>query len=69
MNGWKNDKNSSPVIIVSVIIIVLLEVLVFVFMNMEKQRKKFRQMSLTDGLTGLFNRIGFNEQVEKYLNK
>ena len=68
VNGWKNDKNSSPVIIVSVIIIVLLEVLVFVFMNMEKQRKKFRQMSLTDGLTGLFNRIGFNEQVEKYLN-
>ncbi len=68
VNGWKNDKNSSPVIIGSVIIIVLLEVLVFVFMNMEKQRKKFRQMSLTDGLTGLFNRIGFNEQVEKYLN-
>lgn len=25
-------------------------------------------MSLTDGLTGLLNRIGFNEQVEKYLN-
>lgn len=68
VNGWKNDKNSGPVIIGSVIIIVLLEVLVFVFMNMEKQRKKFRQMSLTDGLTGLFNRIGFNEQVEKYLN-
>lgn len=68
VNGWKNDKNSSPVIIGSVIIIVLLEVLVFAFMNMEKQRKKFRQMSFTDGLTGLFNRIGFNEQVEKYLN-
>lgn len=68
VNGWKNDNNSSPVIIVSVIIIVLLEVLVFAFMNMEKQRKKFRKMSLTDGLTGLFNRIGFNEQVEKYLN-
>lgn len=68
VNGWKNDKNSSPVIIGSVIIIVLLEVLVFAFMNMEKQRKKFRKMSLTDGLTGLLNRIGFNEQVEKYLN-
>lgn len=23
---------------------------------------------MTDGLTGLLNRIGFNEQVEKYLN-
>lgn len=68
VNGWKNDKNSSPVIIVSVIIIVLLEVLVFVFINMEKQRKKFRQMSITDGLTGLLNRIGFDEQVGKYLN-
>ncbi len=68
VNGWKNDKNSSPVIIGSVIIIVLLEVLVFAFMNMEKQRKKFRKMSLTDGLTGLLNRIGFNEKVEKYLN-
>lgn len=34
----------------------------------KKQRKKFRQMSITDGLTGLLNRIGFNEQVEKYLN-
>lgn len=68
VNGWKNDKNISPVIIGSVIIIVLLEVLVFAFMNMEKQRKKFRKMSLTDGLTGLLNRIGFNEQVEKYLN-
>lgn len=68
VNGWKNDKNISPVIIGSVIIIVLLEVLVFAFMNMEKQRKKFRKMSLTDGLTGLLNRIGFNEKVEKYLN-
>ena len=68
VNGWKNDKNISPVIIGSVIIIVLLEVLVFAFMNMEKQRKKFRKMSLTDGLTGLLNRIGFNEKIEKYLN-
>lgn len=68
VNGWKNDKNSSPVIIGSVIIIVLLEVLAFAFINMEKQRKKFRKMSLTDGLTGLLNRIGFNEKVEKYLN-
>lgn len=46
----------------------MLEVLAFAFINMEKQRKKFRQMSITDGLTGLLNRIGFNEQVEKYLN-
>ena len=68
VNGWKNDKNISFVVIGSVIIIALLEVLAFAFINMEKQRKKFRQMSITDGLTGLLNRIGFNEQVEKYLN-
>ena len=35
---------------------------------MQKQREKFKVLSLTDGLTGVLNRIGFNEQLEKYLN-
>lgn len=68
VNGWKNNSNTIIIAIISIIIIALLEVLTFAFLNMRNQRKKFKVMSLTDGLTGLFNRIGFNEQLEKYLN-
>ena len=67
-NGWKNDNNIILIIVISIVIIALLEILTFAFLNMRNQRKKFKVMSLTDGLTGLFNRIGFNEQLEKYLN-
>ena len=68
VNDWKNDNKIIFVIIGGFIIIVLLEVLIFAFLNMQKQRKKFKVLSLTDGLTGVLNRIGFNEQLEKYLN-
>lgn len=68
VNGWKNDNKIIFVIIGCFIIIVLLEVLIFAFLNMQKQREKFKVLSLTDGLTGVLNRIGFNEQLEKYLN-
>lgn len=68
VDGWKNDNSIIFVMIGSIIIIVLLEVLTFAFLYMEKQRKKFKVLSLTDGLTGLLNRTDFNEQVEKYLD-
>ena len=46
VNGWKNDNKIIFVIIGCFIIIVLLEVLIFAFLNMQKQREKRPQRQL-----------------------
>ena len=37
------------------------------YYSVYEQRKKFCRLSLTDSMTGLLNRNGFNWQLEKYL--
>lgn len=65
--GWKNDTLLQLIVFCDVTIILLLEVLTISILLVDEQRKKFRRLSLTDSMTGLLNRNGFNLQLEEYL--
>lgn len=65
--GWKNDTLLQLIVFCDVTIILLLEVLTISILLVDEQRKKFRRLSLTDSMTGLLNRTGFNSQLEEYL--
>ena len=65
--GWKNDTLLRLIVFCDVTIILLLEVLTISILLVDEQRKKFRRLSLTDSMTGLLNRTGFNSQLEEYL--
>ena len=65
--GWKNDKLLLLVVLCGIAVILLLEVLTISMLLVDEQRKKFRRLSLTDSMTGLLNRNGFNLQLEDYL--
>lgn len=66
--GWAQSSNLPLVALCGGALILLLEVLTIAFLIMEEQRKKFRELSRTDALTGLLNRTGFDSQLEHYLD-
>lgn len=66
-DGWKNDTLLLLVVLCGVAVILLLVVLTISILLVDEQRKKFRRLSLTDSMTGLLNRNGFNLQPEEYL--
>ena len=66
-DGWKNDTLLLLVVLCGVAVILLLVVLTISILLVDEQRKKFRRLSLTDSMTGLLNRNGFNLQLEEYL--
>ena len=66
-DGWKNDTLLLLVVLCGVAVILLLLVLTISILVVDEQRKKFRRLSLTDSMTGLLNRNGFNLQLEEYL--
>lgn len=66
-DGWKNDTLLLLVVLCGVAVILLLLVLTISILVVDEQRKKFRRLSLTDSMTGLLNRNGFNLQLEDYL--
>ena len=66
--GWSLDSNLPLIALCGGALILLLEVLTIAFLIMEEQRKKFRELSRTDSLTGLLNRTGFDSQLEHYLD-
>lgn len=68
-DGWKNDKLLLLVVLCGIAVILLLVVLTISILLVDEQRKKFRRLSLTDSMTGLLNRNGFNLQLEEYLEE
>ena len=65
--GWKNGTLLQLIVLCGIAVILLLVVLTISILFVDEQRKKFRRLSLTDSMTGLLNRNGFNLQLEKYL--
>ena len=65
--GWRNDTLVLLVVLCGVAVILLLLILTISILVVDEQRKKFRRLSLTDSMTGLLNRNGFNLQLEDYL--
>lgn len=66
--GWSQDSNLPLIALCGGALILLVETLTIAFLFMEEQRKKFRELSQTDPLTGLLNRTGFDSQLEHYLD-
>ena len=65
--GWKNGTLLQLIVLCGIAVILLLVVLTISILFVDEQRKKFRRLSLTDSMTGLLNRNGFNLQMEEYL--
>lgn len=68
-NGWSENDNSGAVLVGGILIVLLLTGLNAMLMILDENRKKLKKLAVTDALTGIYNRHGFDEQVEKYLEK
>lgn len=67
--GWNRKNNTFLILGAGVAIILLLEGLTIAILIMEKQRKAFKKLAVTDGLTGLLNRTGFNKEFDHYFSE
>lgn len=67
--GWgQKGKNAAIIVgILGTIIVCLLTVLTAASLALQKERNTFRELSVTDSLTGLLNRNGFDLQAELYM--
>ncbi len=65
--GWTKSRSSTTVLWGGALIVLLLTVLTAVALGLDESRKRLKKMAVTDALTGIYNRCGFDEQVEKYL--
>ena len=52
-----------------VIIVLLLTGLTAALISINENRKNFKRLAVTDALTGIYNRHGFDEQVEQYMRQ
>lgn len=57
------------VLLGGLIIVLLMTGLTGALMILDEHRKKFKNLAVTDGLTGIYNRHGFDELVEEYLKQ
>ncbi len=69
--GWgQKGKNTFIMVgILGMVIICLLTVLTAASLALQKERNTFRELSVTDALTGLLNRNGFDLQAELYMKE
>ena len=68
-NGWTNSKYLLIVVGGGTVIIILLTGLTAALMILNEHRDKLKKIAETDGLTGIYNRKGFDEQVEQYIKQ
>ena len=52
-----------------VIIVLLLTGFTCALLVLDKHRKKFKKLAITDALTGIYNRHGYDERVTRYLKQ
>lgn len=65
--GWTKSKSSTMALWGGALIVLLLTVLTTIALGLDESRKRVKKMAVTDALTGIYNRCGFDEQVEKHL--
>ena len=68
-SGFYNNKYLIYMFIGGVIIVLLLTGLTAALIFINENRKNFKRLAVTDALTGIYNRRGFDEQVEQYMRK
>ena len=68
-SGFYNNSNLIYMFIGGVIIVLLLTGLTAALISINENRKNFKRLAVTDALTGIYNRHGFDEQVEQYMRQ
>ena len=66
-DGWKHGWKMFPNLILGLCIILFLTGLTVVTIVIEHHREILKKLSITDPLTGLLNRKGFDEQIKKVM--
>ncbi len=66
-DGWSHGWNILPQLVFGICIILLLTGLSVIVLVVERQRDTLKKLAITDPLTGLLNRKGFDEQLKKVL--
>ena len=67
VEGWKVNSTVWVFFAWGITLTIALTVLSIFIIIVEKERRRFRSQAHTDGLTGLFNRIGFSTAFQKYV--
>ena len=67
VEGWKVNLTVWVFFAWGITLTIALTVLSIFIIIVEKERRMFRDQAHTDGLTGLFNRIGFSKAFQKYI--
>lgn len=67
-NGWDKKDNFFLMELCGIVILLLLEGLAVAILMLTRQHRKLKRLATTDGMTGLYNRTGFNEHMESYLD-
>lgn len=68
-SGFYNNRYLLYLFIGGVIIVLLLTGLTAALISINENRKNFKRLAVTDALTGIYNRHGFDEQVEQYMRQ
>ena len=68
-SGFYNNYYLIYMFIGGVIIVLLLTGLTAALIFINENRKNFKRLAVTDTLTGIYNRLGFDEQVEQYMRQ
>lgn len=66
-DGWSYGWNVFPQLFLGICVILLLTGLTVVILVIERNRDTLKKMAITDPLTGLLNRKGFDEQLKKVM--
>ena len=67
VEGWKVNSTVWVFFAWGITLTIALTVLSIFIIIVEKERRRFRAQAHTDGLTGLFSRIGFSTAFQKYV--
>ena len=68
-SGFFNNNYLIYMFIGGVIIVLLLTGLIAALIFINENRKNFKRLAVTDTLTGIYNRLGFDDQVEQYMRQ
>ena len=68
-SGWYGSTVWLEALIGGFAIVLILTGLTAVLLIFDEHRKKFKQLAVTDALTGIYNRHGFDEQVARSLRQ
>ncbi len=66
-DGWSHGWNVFTQLFLGICVILLLTGLTVVILVIERHRDTLKKMAITDPLTGLLNRKGFDEQLKKVM--